>query len=119
VGEAVQEPGAPVQLNEHRRERRERKQRGQLVLELGGLGRDVFGRQLGDDQVAVLVQPYRPLAVGQRLVQLADRRVEFGLHLRERLGAVGGDADQPAELLPLPRPRVAGDEVGNRVGVAA
>jgi hypothetical protein len=100
-------------------DRDERQQRGQLVLELGGLGRHVFGRQRRDDQDTVLVEPYRPLTAGQCLVQFADRSVEFDLHSRERLNRLGGDADQPAELLPLPRPRVAGDQVGDRAGVPA
>jgi len=53
VGETVQETGAPVRLDQHRGDRRERQQPGEFVPEFGGFGRDVFGRQRTDDQVAV------------------------------------------------------------------
>jgi hypothetical protein len=68
-GETVQEPGAPVQLDEHRRERRERQQPGELFHESGRSGRDVLCGQRWDDQVTVLVEPHRSLTVREHAIQ--------------------------------------------------
>jgi len=95
VGEAVQEPGAAVQLDQHGRDRGERHKSGQLVLQLGSLGRDVFGREPRNDQVAVFVEPHWPFTAGQHLFQLAQSCAQLGLDMLQGRRRVGRNADQP------------------------
>jgi hypothetical protein len=119
VGEAVQEPGALVHLDQQRHDRRERQHLGQLGLQFHRLGRDVLCGQRGDHQIPVIVQPDRTHAPGQGLLQIAQRGVHLIFDLGQARGGVGGLAHQPAELHPLVGPLARGKQVGGRVGVAA
>jgi hypothetical protein len=98
VGEAVQEPGAPVEFGEYGHDRGDRQQRSQLGPEFGDRGGCVLGRQRHDDQPAVLVEADRSGPAGQELLQLAERGVQFGVHPGQRRGRVELNVDQCAEF---------------------
>lgn len=73
VGEAFEQTGALVHLDQQRHDRRERQHLGQLRLERQRLGRDVLRRQRRDHQLALLVETDQAIARGQALFELAQR----------------------------------------------
>jgi hypothetical protein len=121
VGEAVQEAGAYVQLDQQRGDRRERQHPGQLILELPGLGGNVLGGQLGDHQLVIAIQPDRSGIVrqsaGQGLLQIRQRGAQLLLALLQGVSGLGRLADQRAERGLSGRPLLERVQVGRRVRV--
>jgi hypothetical protein len=81
MGEAVQEPGAAVQLDEQGDDRSEGQQLGQLLLQRHGLGRGVLSGQRRDDQLSVLAQSHRSRAHGQHPLEVNQGDVQLSLRL--------------------------------------
>jgi hypothetical protein len=117
-GEAVQEPGALVQLDQQRHDRRERQHLGEFRLERHRLGRDVLGGQRRDHQVAAVVQVHRAITGGQHSLQLPERLAQLVLGGGQGAGGVGRFAHELAELRALRRPLLRGQQVGGGVGIA-
>ena len=104
MGEAVQEPGAAVQLDQQGDDRGEGQQFSQLCLQHLGLGWDVLGGQRRNDQLPVFAQAHRPDAQGQYSLEVGQRSAQLGVGLCQLGRGVGGLSDQLAELKPKPLP---------------
>lgn len=123
MGEAVQEAGAVIQLDEQGRDRRERQHPRQFLLQRAGLGGDVLSRQRRDHQIPVIVQPDGADVLargrGQHFLQILQGGAQLGLALLQRLHRIAVFAGQRAELTPFDRPLRGGEQVTGRVSVAA
>ena len=101
VGEAVQQPDAPVELDQQRHDRGEGQHLGQLGLERDRLARDVLGGQRGDHQLAGVVEADRAVTRGQDLLELTERPGQLVGDRGQRDRRVGGLADELAERRPM------------------
>jgi len=72
MGEALQEPGAAVQLGQQGDDGGERQQFRQLCLQDLGLSWDVLGGQRRNDQLPVLAQAHRSNAQVQDSLEVQD-----------------------------------------------
>ncbi|MGW2769182.1 hypothetical protein [Streptomyces sp. NPDC001275] len=119
VGEPVQEAGVPVHLHQQRGDRNVRQHPLQLRVQLLGLARDVLRRERRDDQLAVVVEPHRPVAALEGALQVSKRLVQLVHHQWQSLGEVRALADQATELRPVLLPLGGLEQVGGRVVVPA
>ena len=121
VHQVVGEPGARVDLHQHRRDRDAGQQRAELVAQRLGLGRDVLGGQRRDDQLTVPGQPdlARTAAPGELGLQVRQGRMQLVARQGQGVGSRRGLADDVAELQPLRLPLLRGEQERGRVGVPA
>ncbi|PAU45611.1 hypothetical protein CK936_28555 [Streptomyces albireticuli] len=94
--EAAQEPGTAVQFHQQRGDRGQRQQLRELLLQRGGLGRDVLRRQRRNDQLPARRQPHLTRArppVAQHLLQTAHRSRQLLPARLQRRPGIDGFAD--------------------------
>ncbi|HWN00248.1 MAG TPA: hypothetical protein VNO54_24635, partial [Streptosporangiaceae bacterium] len=115
----VGEPGPGVDLHQYRGDRDAGQQASQLVAQRLGLGRDVLGGQLRDDQLPVGAEAdlARPAAPSELGLQVCQGRVQLVTGQGEGVGGGRGLAGEAAELQPLRLPPLRGEQERGRVGV--
>ncbi|WP_371106216.1 MULTISPECIES: hypothetical protein [Streptomyces] len=117
MGEAIREAGVPVHLHQQRGDRHVRQHPLQLAVQFLSLGSDVLRGQRGDDQLAIVIEADRPVALLEGALQVAESIGEFVHDQGQCLGVVRALADQAAELRPVLLPLGGLEQVGGRVVV--
>ena len=119
MGQALGEPRAGVDLDQHRRDGHAGQHRGELVAQRAGLGGDVLGGQRRDDELPVGAEPdfAGPGAPGELGLQVRQRRVQLVVGQGQGVGRGRRLAGQVAVLQPLRLQRISPWAAGITAGI--